>query len=75
MIVFAGFPVGIIISSICKEELRAWKRRFTYIVVVSLILIPIVYVASFEYRIPVIVALVFLIVTLMTVTYRVERRG
>jgi len=74
VIVFAGFPFGIILSSLCKEELQAWKRRFTYIVIASLVLIPIIYVAGFEYKIPIIVALVFIIISLMTMTYVVEHR-
>jgi len=74
LITLAAIPTGIILSSICKEEIQTWKRRFTYIIIISLVLIPVIYVADFQYKIPIIVTLIFTIITLMTVTYRTEHR-
>ncbi len=73
LIVFVGIPAGLILAKLCREELTAWKRRFTYVVIVSLILMPVVYVTNFEYKIPVIVALGFLVLALITITYQAEK--
>lgn len=67
LIILAGIPNGLLLAKLCKDELKAWKNRFTYIAIISLASIIIIYFSSLELKIPIIIALFFMITTSLTI--------
>ncbi|MAG02842.1 hypothetical protein CMI42_05890 [Candidatus Pacearchaeota archaeon] len=63
LIILAGVFNGKILAIMCKDELKLWRKRFFYVAIVCLFLVVGVYFSSFELRIPVIVVLLFMVVT------------
>jgi len=72
IIILLGIPTGVIISKMCKEELNFWKIRLITISALSFILSLIIYFSNFEYKIPLIVTLSFVIIMNLTMIKRTK---
>jgi len=73
LILLAGFPVGLFLAKLCKEEIKVWRKRLFIISVVCLILIVIVSFipyAAFIYKFPVIITLFFIIIVCLSVVWK-----
>ena len=70
MIVLAGIPVGLFLSSLCKEELRSWKKRFIYLSIISFIFSLLLFFTNFEFKIPIIITLFFIKSILLTIVFK-----
>ncbi|MBS3080005.1 hypothetical protein J4221_00885 [Candidatus Pacearchaeota archaeon] len=67
IVIFLGIVNGLILSRLCKDEIKKWNKRFQYIAVASLIAAIVIYLTDFNYKIPVIVALLFMTLTSITI--------
>ena len=72
ILILLGFPVGIFLFQICKKEAKAWKKRLSIMSIIAFILIIIIFLLDFSYKIPTIVALLFMITTLVTIIWKVH---
>jgi len=70
VIVLLGIPVGIFFGRLCKEEIVVWSGRLKWISIISFVIGIIVWFMNFEYRIPVVVTLLFVIVNNLTIVWR-----
>jgi len=73
IILVIGFPAGLILAKMCKDEIKAWRKRLVIISVICLILaIGISFLPSviFLYKLPSIVALFFIIITSLTIVWK-----
>ncbi len=65
-----GFPIGLLLAKVCKEEIKNWRKRLLIISGISFILSMVISFLNFEYKIPVIVALFFIIITDLTILWK-----
>jgi len=73
IILILGFPAGLILAKMCKDEIKAWRKRLKIISVICLIIAIIVSFLSstiFIYKLPVIIALFFMIITCLTIVWK-----
>jgi hypothetical protein len=70
VILFAGFPAGLILAKLCSDEVKNWRVRFFLLSVLCFILILILSFIKFEYKLPSIISLLFIIITSLTITWR-----
>ncbi len=70
LLLAAGFPAGLILAKLCKEEIKIWKKRLKIISIISLILAITIYFTTFELKIPIIITLIFIIITSMTIIWK-----
>lgn len=70
LILFMGFPAGLVISFFCKDEIRNWKSRLFLISIASLMFFIVLSFISFDYKIPVLMNLLFIIITDLTIAWK-----
>jgi len=70
LILIAGVPTGLILSKLCKEEIKAWKKRVFIISIIAFILIIIMIFIDFLYKIPIIISLFFIIILCLTIIWK-----
>jgi len=73
LILIAGFPAGLILAKMCKDEIKQWRKRLVIISVICLILaIGVSFLPSliFYYKLPVIIGLFFIIITSLTIVWK-----
>lgn len=70
IILAIGFPAGLILAKMCKDEIKSWRKRLLIICGISLILGIIIFFTYFEYKIPVIITLSFIIITDLTIYWK-----
>ena len=70
IILLLGVPVGLYLSYVCKEELKAWRKRFLILSIICLILIFLVSLMDFSYKIPSLLSLFFIIIVFLTIFYK-----
>ncbi len=63
VVVLFGFLNGYILIKLCKDEISKWRRIFLYLAIISLVLITLLYSTNFEYKLPIILSLMFFIIT------------
>ena len=73
-IVLLGIPVGIFLSKLCREEISAWTNRLKFIYVIALALGVVIWLVDFEYKIPVVAALSFVVVNNLVITLKGGRK-
>ena len=69
LIVILGFPIGLLLKKLCKDEINLWGKRFLVMSIIALILIIILLFISFQYKLPSIIALLFIIITSLTIKF------
>ena len=70
LLLVIGFPTGIFLAKLCKEELNAWRTRLFIISVISLVGIIAIAFVDFLYKIPIIVSLFFIIIVCLTINWK-----
>tara|TARA_Y100000310_G_scaffold155538_1_gene155023 strand:+ start:10447 stop:10701 length:255 start_codon:yes stop_codon:yes gene_type:complete len=73
ILLIIGFPVGILLSKLCKEELKAWRKRLFIITIASFTLIIALAFISFEtyiYKIPTIITLFSIIIVCLVIIWK-----
>ncbi|MEK6859904.1 MAG: hypothetical protein AABX54_03750 [Nanoarchaeota archaeon] len=70
IILILGFPIGILLAKMCKDEIKSWRKRLKIISAVCFFLGLIIVFIDFEYKIPVIVTLFFIIITNLTIVWK-----
>lgn len=70
ILMLLGFPTGLILARLCKEELKAWRKRLFIISSVALILIIVIVFIDFLYKLPIIISLFFIIITCLTIIWK-----
>ena len=65
-----GFPLGLFLAKLCKEEIKNWRVRLFAMSVAALVLAVVVSFFRFEYKVPVIMALFFMIITDLTIIWK-----
>lgn len=73
LLLLAGFPTGLILAKLCKDEIKKWRKRLFIMIISSLILAVVVSFVSFEsfiYKFPVIISLFFIIIVCLTIIWK-----
>ncbi len=73
ILLLAGFPAGLLLARLCRDEIKNWKKRLFIISIMSLILAIVVSFIPFDifiYKFPVIVTLFFIIITCLTIAWK-----
>jgi len=73
LILLAGFPTGLLLTKLCKDEIKAWKKRLFIISAVCLaaaIGVSFIPLTIFLYKFPVIISLFFVIIVCLTVIWK-----
>jgi len=70
LILTASFLTGIILSKLCSDEIKNWRKRFLAIAIFSLLIIVVIIFINFEYKIPAIISLFFIIITNLTIIWK-----
>ena len=70
ILLILGFVFGIILSKLCKDEIKKWKGRLFFMSGASLLLIVVVSFTGFAYKFPVMIGLFFIIITCLTVIWK-----
>jgi len=70
ILLLVGFPTGLLLAYLCKDEIKAWKERLFILSAISLISIVVVSFLNFEYKLPVIISLFFIIIVCLTVVWK-----
>jgi hypothetical protein len=77
IILILGFPAGLILAKMCKDEIKQWRKRLVIMSIICLILALAVSFLSysiFEYKLPVIIALFFMIITCLTIVWKSHKK-
>jgi hypothetical protein len=72
IILMFGFVAGFLLAKLCKEEIRDWKEKLLTMSVICFILGIIILFTNFEYKIPIIISLLFIIITNWTIILRIR---
>jgi uncharacterized protein HemY len=70
VLLILGIPSGLYLAKICKDEIKKWRKRMVFISVLCFILIFILLFINFEYKIPYIMGLCFIIITFLTIVFK-----
>ena len=73
LLLLIGFPIGLLLTKLCKEEIKNWKKRLFIISVLSLILAVVISFVSFEiyaYKFPTIISLFFIIIVCWVIIWK-----
>jgi len=73
ILLLLGFPVGLLLSKLCKEEIKAWRKRLFIISAISLVLavgVSFIPLNIFIYKFPVIITLFFIIIVCLTIVWK-----
>jgi hypothetical protein len=70
LIVLLGIPFGLFLKKICKEEINAWKKRLSMMIIVCFVAVAVLFFIDFDYKIQVIATLCFIIITCWSVIWK-----
>ncbi|MBR9706518.1 hypothetical protein GOV14_05765 [Candidatus Pacearchaeota archaeon] len=72
LILIAGFPVGMILSRMCFDEVKAWRGRLVLVTIICLIIAFIISTTkfSYDYSFEATIALLFIGITSLTIIWR-----
>jgi len=70
LIIFLAIPTAFILYGISSEEIKGWKKRLFIISIICFIAIIGLFLTGFEYKIPIIITLFFIIITNLTLIWR-----
>jgi hypothetical protein len=71
IILLLGIPTGIYLAWLCKDEIKAWRFRMILISILSFAIAIVLFFINFQYKIPVILSLFFIIITCLTIVWKV----
>jgi len=70
LILLLGFPSGVYLSKICKEEIVKWRWRLVALSVISLVVSIVVGISGFLYKLPIIMSLFFVIIMFLIIVWK-----
>jgi Mn2+/Fe2+ NRAMP family transporter len=70
ILLILGFPSGLYLAKICREEIRKWRKRMILISLICFILSVVILISGFEYRLPFAIGLLFIIITFLTIVWK-----
>ena len=73
LLLIAGFPIGLFLAKLCKDEIKAWKKRLFIIAIISLVFAVRISFISFSvylYKLPTIISLFFIIIVCLTIIWK-----
>lgn len=70
-----GYPFGIYLAWLCKDEVKAWKTRLIIISIIGLISSVVLYFFVFSYKFQIILTLFFIIITCLTIVWKTNLRN
>ena len=73
LLLVTGFPIGLFLAKLCKEEIKTWRKRLFIISVVCLLLTIIVSfipITLYLYKFPTIISLFFIIIVCLTIVWK-----
>lgn len=74
ILIVLGLPVGYFLGYICPEEIKAWRGRLILMSFISLVVGIFLFFFDVQYKIPIIVTLAFIIVTCMTIVFKLKKK-
>ncbi len=74
LVILLGIPIGLFLAWVAKDELKAWRKRFYIIAVVCLIASIFFVFSNFEFRIPVVLGFIFIVVVSSVIIIRAKKR-
>lgn len=69
IIFLLSVPTTYILSKLCEDEIKNWKKRFNIIAISSLILAVIIYFIPFNYKLPVSFSLLFIFFVFIEINF------
>lgn len=70
LIIFLAIPAAFILYGVSSEEIKSWRKRLFIISIICFIAIIGLAFTGFEYKIPIIITLFFIILTNLTLVWR-----
>jgi len=70
LLLIVGFPTGLFLAKLCKEEINNWRRRLFIFSVICLVGVVAVAFTNFLYKIPIIISLFFIIIVFLTINWK-----
>jgi accessory gene regulator protein AgrB len=70
ILLILGFPSGLYLAKICKEEIKKWRKRMILISVVCFILSIVMLISGFEYKLAFAIGLLFIVITFLTIVWK-----
>jgi len=73
ILLIAGFPTGLFLARLCKDEIKNWRKRLFLISALGLALIigiSFIPFSDYAYKIPTIIALFFIIIVCLTINWK-----
>lgn len=70
LVLIAGIPTALILSKMCKDEIKSWRKRLLIISIICFIASLIIAIIDFQYKIPVIITLFFVIITDLIIIWK-----
>jgi hypothetical protein len=73
LVLILGFPAGLILSNMCKDEIKSWKKRLIIMSIICFIIAIIISFVPFsilKYKLPIIVTMFFVIITSFTIVWK-----
>ncbi len=75
LLLLLGFPIGLILAYLCKEEIKSWRKRLKLISIICLVLIIIILFTNFQYKLPIIFTFLFMIITCLTIVWKSKKNN
>jgi len=69
-----AIPFALYLEKLCSEEIKDWIIRFKIISAISIVFAITTYFSTLEFKIPIIIGLLFITVTLDTLIIRDRRK-
>jgi hypothetical protein len=70
LILLGGFPLGFLLSKICKDEIKNWRKRLFILSISSLLISVLVSFTNFYFKFPIILGLLLMIIICLTIIYK-----
>lgn len=68
-----GIVFGYILTKLCSDELKNWRKRLLLIGSIAILGIVLLVFSTIDLKIPLILALAFIIVTVLTIIFQKKR--
>jgi hypothetical protein len=62
LMLLMGISAGLFLVKLCSDEIRNWSGRLKLIIGVCIVLILVLAISSFAYKVPTIISLLFVII-------------
>jgi len=73
-VLILGIPCGIFLEKTCKDEIKVWRKRILGLTITSLIFSIGILFTNFQFKIPISLTLIFMILVFLTMILRSDKR-